>query len=110
MIHEERIHHLNDLDAGRGDMVLYWMQASQRTLHNHALEYAIRRGNEACVPVVVFFGIKEDYPEANERHFRFMIEGLAETASGLSSRGIRLVVRKEEPVEGVLKLSSEAAS
>jgi deoxyribodipyrimidine photo-lyase len=93
----------------RGDFVLYWMQASQRTEYNHALEYAIRQGNDLGLPVVVFFGITDRFPEANARHYRFMLEGLREVRKGLEERGILFVVRRVPPARGVVELSRRAA-
>ncbi len=69
------------------------MQAAQRAECNHALEYAVGRGNELGLPVVACFGLTAKYPEANERHYRFMLDGLAETRAALEKRGIKLVVR-----------------
>jgi len=105
----ERSCHLNDIQEGKGEFVLYWMQASQRTLHNHALQFAIENANRLGVPVVVFFGITEDYPEANERHFKFMLEGLSEVQEELGRTGINFVVRRTDPWKGALELSKEAA-
>jgi deoxyribodipyrimidine photo-lyase len=45
MIQSERIIALNAKEAENRDYVLYWMQASQRTEYNHALECAILRAN-----------------------------------------------------------------
>ncbi|MGA1820450.1 MAG: deoxyribodipyrimidine photo-lyase [Thermoplasmatota archaeon] len=97
------------MEAASGEFVLYWMQASQRTLHNHALEFAIDKANHLGLPAVVFFGIAEDYPEANERHFKFMLEGLSEVREELERLGILMVVRRNEPWKGALELSREAA-
>ncbi len=52
-----------------GDFILYWMQASQRTEDNYALEFAISKANTLDMPFVVFFGITNDFPEAN--NFRY---------------------------------------
>ena len=104
-----RIKHLNDHETKKGLFILYWMQASQRTLHNHALYHAVDLANSMNLPVMVYFGLKEDYPEANERHFKFMLEGLKEVADSLREIGIQLIIRKEEPWEGALQLSKEAA-
>ena len=109
MIEKERIKALNDKRIEGGRYVLYWMQASQRTDHNHALEYAIRRGNELNLPVVVFFGITDRFPEANIRHYRFMLEGLLEVREALAGRGILFVLRHIPPVDGVLEMSRRAA-
>ncbi|HHS12788.1 MAG TPA: deoxyribodipyrimidine photolyase [bacterium] len=109
MIQPERIKRLNSIPEGSGDYVLYWMQSSQRVLDNHALEYAIRLADTMNRPVVVYFGLTPSNPEANARHFRFMAEGLTETAEALSIRRIRLVMRIEEPHKGVVKLAGRAA-
>lgn len=88
---------------------MYWMQASQRAECNHALEYAVARANELNQPVVALFALMEDYPEANERHYAFMLEGLAETQSRLSERGVQLVVRRGPPADTALEAAVEAS-
>ena len=97
MIQPERICALNDKETRDGTYVLYWMQASQRADDNHALAYAIDQANLLRRPVVVAFGLMEDYPDANERHFAFMLQGLAETAAVLAERGIQFVLRRGPP-------------
>lgn len=81
MIQAERIKHLNQKSPQDGKFVLYWMQASQRAEHNHALEFAIRKANDARKPLVVFFGITTKFPEDNARHyyFLFLVNGLVNT-------------------------------
>jgi deoxyribodipyrimidine photo-lyase len=59
------------------------MQASQRAEYNHALEYAILKANELRQPLLVFFGITDNFPEANERHYTFMLEGLRDVQQSL---------------------------
>ena len=109
-VQQERIKPLNDRRDAPGRFVLYWMQAAQRAECNHALEYAIERANGLAIPVVVYFGLTAKYPEANERHYRFMLEGLAEVRSALEKRGIRLVVRAvPSPEIGAVELSKDAA-
>jgi len=92
-----------------GKYVLYWMQASQRTDLNHALEHAVARANELHKPTVVCFGLMDDYPEANERHYAFMLEGLRDVDAALRDRGIRFVVSHGNPAEVALKWSRDAA-
>ena len=58
------------------------MQQSQRSELNHALEYAIHRANELELPLLVAFGLMDDYPEASRRHYHFMLQGLADVAGG----------------------------
>ena len=98
-IHNSRIQILNDLDLRRGAYVLYWMQQSQRAEYNHALEYAVQQANKMGQGVVVLFGLMGDYPEANLRHYTFMLEGLQETQAALAKRGIKMVVQKGNPAD-----------
>ncbi|HUU38078.1 MAG TPA: deoxyribodipyrimidine photo-lyase, partial [Candidatus Desulfaltia sp.] len=88
VIRVERVRPLNDRKAAGRPLVVYWMQAAQRARTNHALEYAVGAANELRKPLVVFFALTEDYPEANERHYAFMLEGLKETQETLHGRGI----------------------
>lgn len=111
MIDLSRIRRLNDRPADpAGRYVLYWMQASQREAHNDALEYAIHRANELGKPVVVCFGLMDDYPEANERHYAFMLEGLADVARRLEARGIRFVCRHGHPAKVAVHYARAGAS
>ena len=106
----ERISLLNDTPVNDdGRYVLYWMQQSQRAHFNPALEHAISCANDLGRPVVVVFGLFAGYPEANERHFAFMLEGLAEVAADLRDRDIRLVMRTARPDEACLALAADAA-
>jgi deoxyribodipyrimidine photo-lyase len=109
VIQDERVRTLNRRGIRQGRYVLYWMQASVRTEYNHALEYAIREANELHQPLLVFFGITETFPEANERHYYFMLEGLRETQLALRKRGIQLVIWKTSPEIGVTDLAKDAS-
>jgi deoxyribodipyrimidine photo-lyase len=96
-IREERVRDLNEEDVRDGDYVQYWMQSSQRAEQNHALEYAAQRANEIGQRLLVVFGLTDDYPEANLRHYAFMLEGLKDAQETLRERGIKLVVRQGSP-------------
>ncbi len=109
MIDQARICVCNDASEVKGSFVLYWMQQSQRAIFNHALEYAIGEANRLALPIVVGFGLTDAYPEANERHYAFMLEGLAEVAETLAERGIKCVVRRGSPDAVALTLAEEAA-
>lgn len=108
-IQDERIQPLNDGEVCGGDYVLYWMQASQRAERNHALEHAVRRANELGLPLLAVFGLTDDYPEANLRHYAFMLEGLRDAAAALERRGIALAVRRGSPDEVALEAGESAA-
>jgi deoxyribodipyrimidine photo-lyase len=85
------------------------MQAAQRAEWNHGLEYAARQANELGQPAVVFFGLTESFPEANERHYAFLLEGLKETQAALQDRGIRTVVRLGSPADGIVEFGRRAS-
>ncbi len=109
MIQPERIRILNNKPVVDGNYVLYWMQAAQRAEYNHALEYAISQANKIGKPVVVFFGITENFPDANQRHYYFMLEGLKEVRKDLETIGIQLVIRRQPPDAGAVELAHDAA-
>ena len=109
MIQKERVETLNNKEMKKRRYVLYWMQASQRAEYNHALEYAILKANEIYQPVLVFFGITENFPEANERHYHFMLEGLREVKASLEKRGIKMIIQHRSPELGVMKLAKGAS-
>ena len=111
MIEDARIQQLNQqpirLEGRR--YVLYWMQQSQRAEYNHALEYAIEQANDLGLPLLVVFGLMDDYPEANLRHYTFLLEGLQDVQQSLRARGIKMVVRHGAPDEVALALGREAS-
>ncbi len=88
--------------------VLYWMQQSQRAEFNPALEYALEEANALGLPLLVCFGLT-GFPEANVRHYDFMLRGLAEVKGRLAERGIGFVIRKAPPHELARTLSVDAA-
>ncbi len=108
-IQPTRVCRLNEKPEQSGRYVLYWMQQSQRAVFNHALEYAVGEANRLGLPLLVGFGLTESYPEANLRHYRFMLEGLRDTARRLQRRGIPFVVRVGNPARVALELAREAA-
>ncbi len=108
-IQKSRIQILNDTAVTKGKYVLYWMQQSQRADYNHALEYAILQANRLGQGVLVAFGLMDDYPEANLRHYTFMLEGLQETQNTLARRGIKMVVQQGPPAEVALYLGRHAS-
>ena len=106
---DTRITQLNDREIRKGRYVLYWMQQSQRAEYNDALNVAIREANRADLPLLVAFGLTDAYPEANLRHFQFMLEGLRDVEAALRQRGIGMVLRLGSPPEVALTLGHDAA-
>ncbi len=113
MIEQERIHIQTHSPKGGPEhgasYVLYWMQRSQRERCNHALEFAVEQANELGLPLLVLFVLTPGYPEANLRHYRFMLEGIACTAGRIEARGIGFHLRVGDPVEEVERYAEGAA-
>jgi deoxyribodipyrimidine photo-lyase len=109
VIHPERVQYLNEEHPRRGRYVLYWMQQSQRAAANHALEFAVREADRLEMPLIVLFALTRRFPEAQIRHYVFMLEGLEETRAALARRGIKLVVRLSPPAEVVIELARSAS-
>ncbi len=108
-IQAARIQTLNDKRIRSGRYVLYWMQQSQRAFYNHALTYATIQANQLNQALLVVFGLSDDYPEANLRHYTFMLEGLRETQATLAEKSIRMVVQRGAPAEVAIKLGRKAS-
>jgi deoxyribodipyrimidine photo-lyase len=74
--------------------VVYWMQRSIRLIDNPALDVAIQAANLIDLPVVIFFSVIPNYPNANLRHYHFLAQGLRDVAQGAAERGVGWVVRR----------------
>ncbi|HEY1491272.1 MAG TPA: deoxyribodipyrimidine photo-lyase [Steroidobacteraceae bacterium] len=109
MVEPQRLLELNGAPERSGDYVLYWMQQSQREAFNPALEVAVAAANRLALPLLVGFGLMDDFPEANARHYAFMLQGLQETARSLQARGIGFVARRGAPDLVALGLARRAA-
>ena len=108
-----RIRILKDVpprDDGR--YVLYLLQQANRAHNNPALELAIEEANRLGLPVLACFGLLDGangFPEANARHYAFLLQGLADAAAGLAARGIGFCLRKASPAEIAIELADAAA-
>ena len=74
--------------------VVYWMQRAVRIADNPALDVAIEAGNILGLPVVIYFGVIPNYPNANLRHYHFLQHGLRAAAEDAAERGVGFVVRR----------------
>jgi deoxyribodipyrimidine photo-lyase len=86
---QARVRRLNDARvAAAGDYVLYWMQVYRRLERNHALDYALRCAGELGRPLVVYEGLRIDYPWASRRLHRFVLEGMQANAVRAAELGL----------------------
>lgn len=90
-----------------GRCLIYWMQRSQRGRDNAALNLAIEMANQHQVPVVCCFGLYDEFPDAERRHFRFLVQGLIDASADLAQKNIPLIVRLGQPTQIVNQLVDE---
>ncbi|MGE3821588.1 MAG: deoxyribodipyrimidine photo-lyase [Isosphaeraceae bacterium] len=93
-----------------GRCVVHWMQRGQRGRDNSSLDAAIEAGNALGRPVLTVFGLTADYPGAERRHYRFMLDALPEIRDELQDRGVGFVVRLGEPDEVVRAVAQESGA
>jgi deoxyribodipyrimidine photo-lyase len=89
-IDDLRIHAAGVPDPhGDRDLVLYWMQTTQRAHENFGLEFAIDQGNKLGLPVLVYHGLRQDYPWASDRIHSFILESVVDLYRDFEARGIQ---------------------
>jgi deoxyribodipyrimidine photo-lyase len=64
-----------------GQFVLYWMIAARRAAWNFALQRAVEWAEKLGKSLVVLEALRCDYPWANDRLHRFILEGVADNAA-----------------------------
>ncbi len=99
---------LNKKEARNGNYVLYWMQSSQRVEDNWALSYAIEEANNLSLPIIVYYGLTPEFPQANYRHYWFMLEGLKEVNTALQKLCVKFVIKLGFPPQSLIDLSKRA--
>lgn len=105
---KERIVRHKATSNPRGSYVLYWMQQAQRIHYNPAFDYAVAEAQRMKLGLAVCFVLSAEIPEANIRHYRFMIEALPEIALGLAKRNIPFHILLGKPTELIPKLGQRA--
>jgi deoxyribodipyrimidine photo-lyase len=114
-VNQARLRRLNDKRLrADGDYVLYWMQACRRLERNHALDYALRCCEELRRPLVVYEGLRLDYPWASRRLHRFVLDGMRDNAARAESLGLSywpFVETPQAPGRGLVhRLAARAAA
>ena len=77
-----------------GKCIVYWMQRTMRIHENPALDVAIDAANLLDLPVVVFFSVIPNYPNANLRHYHFMQQGLRDVETDAKGCGVGFILRR----------------
>jgi photolyase PhrII len=71
-----------------GEFVLYWIQTAMRACSNPALTFAIEQANLLRLPLLVYQGLRSDYPWASDRIHTFILESVADLYADFDTRGI----------------------
>lgn len=110
---QARVTAINQMSPNvNGKYVLYWMQAYRRFYYNHSLDFALELARQHKKPLVVYEGLRMDYPWNSERIHRFILEGMQEnfhTAKELGFTYWSFVETKKNPAKGLLKKISKEA-
>ncbi len=109
-----RVRRLNDAPRRPGGRyVLCWLQQALRARDNPVIDAAILLGEAIGVPVLVYHGLREDYPFASDRLHRFILGASRDVAIGCEKRGlacIQYVDRAAKREKGlVYRLAADAA-
>ncbi len=93
-----RVRALNTKDV-RTDAryVLCWLQQALRARDNPVIDAAIRLGNALGVPVLVYHGVREDYPYASDRLHHFILHAGRDLARDCRQRGLACVQHVDRP-------------
>lgn len=77
--------------AADGRYVLCWLQQALRAYDNPVIDAAVRLGNRLRLPVLVYHGVREDYPYASDRLHHFILGASVDLAEGCRQRGLACV-------------------
>ena len=90
----DRVRPLNDVALGSGKdrkYVLCWLQQTLRATDNPVIDAAVDLANSLNLPVLVYHGVREDYPYASDRLHFFILGASRDLQKGCADRGIRCV-------------------
>ena len=112
---KKRTRKLNDRAVRlKSRYVLCWLQQNIRAADNPVIDAAIATGNKLKLPVVVYHGLGQRYPQANDRLHKFIIEASRSLAPAVERRGLRCLNYIERPGKFekglVYRLGAEAAA
>ena len=85
---KERFNLIHEAPFKNEGPVLYWLQHTQRIDQNYALYQGVQIANDLSKPLQVVFILNPDYPDANVRHFHFMLEGIETLFNKLKAMGV----------------------
>lgn len=90
----DRVRALNEAElppAEERSYVLCWLQQTLRAWDNPVIDAAIDLGNAHGLPVLVYHGLREDYPHASDRLHDFILKASRDLQQNCTKRGLRCV-------------------
>ncbi|MCA9543931.1 MAG: NAD(P)-binding protein [Myxococcales bacterium] len=80
-----------------GALVVYWMRLAMRAHDNPALAVAQTAAATLGLPLLVYQGLDERGPYANDRHHTFILEGARDVAVELANAGVQYAFHLGRP-------------
>lgn len=71
--------------------ILCWLQQALRARDNPVIDAAVCLGNDLGLPVLVYHGLREDYPYASDRLHRFILGASRDLAKDCRQRGLACI-------------------
>jgi deoxyribodipyrimidine photo-lyase len=97
-----------------GKYVLCWLQQALRAFDNPAIDAAVLLGNALGLPVLVYHGVREDYPYASDRLHAFILGASRDLELDCGTRGLACVQFVDRPAKRerglVYRLAADAAA
>ena len=91
-----------------------WLQQNIRAADNPIIDAAVATANKLKLPVVVYHGLGQKYPHANDRLHQFIVEASQSLAPEVEKRGLRCINYIERPAKYekglVYRLAQDAAA
>ena len=81
----------------QGDFVLVWLQQAIRGHDNPVIDAGISLANARGVSVLIYHGVREDYPHASARLHRFLLGASRDMALTAAKRNLRCVQYVQRP-------------
>lgn len=110
---DARLRQVNDQpiqEAGR--FVLYWSQMYRRWNHNHALDCALTWSRQLKKPLVMYEGLRLDYPWSSARLHTFILQGMQDNWAKAKELGVNywpFVATPEDNGAGLLRRIAQDA-
>jgi deoxyribodipyrimidine photo-lyase len=102
LVQSERVRLLKKGNAKPGP-IIYWMSRDQRLNDNWALLYAMELAKQKNTFVIIVFCLVENFLNATEIQYQFMLDGLKQLANTARNYNIPFILLQGKPEEEIPK-------